>query len=319
MPTADPRILLLLPLLAGCWVNPDWDDLDNDGPLLALEWEPEEAEPIQFGGVERGFSVERMTRVTNVGRLDLSISDVLGPSRGFLLGLPAPVSVAAGESVDLPIIYAPDRAEVVTGFLQLRLETNAPEPPLLAVRANGLAAELDWNTLELLPDRDEPGCVQTALLLVENEGTRPAMIEAIGWEDVEGFTVTQAPEVPFELDPGAAAQVAVAWTRESPGNAIDRVELVTDPVYAAEPGPYMEAVADFARSATDVFSDGLGAPLPLSETPWSEGIELLVDGLPTSAWSYDPVAQTVTLNPAPLDGSIVTASYPVVEGCAAKK
>jgi len=55
----------------------------------------------------------------------------------------------------------------------------------------------------------------------------------------------------------------------------------------------------------------------LSDTPVQTTIEVLVDGVLTGNWTYDPLINSVVFDPAhiPAAGSIIDISYNILGGC----
>ena len=304
---------LLLLALSACW--PTGDDPEPP-PELAFElaWTPEESEPVLLGAVTAEETASVTTHVRNVGSGNMAVAGILGPTAGFSLAEDLPLWLEPGEEAELTVQYRPTRSEVVAGFMTLRTQPSVGDPPRLAVRAQGLAAVLAWSFVSVLPESAEPGCLQEASLVVANEGNLPATITDLAFEDDGDFFVSSSPDLPFTLDPGAAAQVGVAFTREAPGTAIDRVVVQTDPGYAAAEGPYMQAVAGFDRAVTDTFS--VSDVLYLSEPPWPPGLSVRVDGQPFVDWTFEDGPPRLLIDASTLaPGALLTADYPVVEGC----
>ncbi len=311
-------LALLLTLgLAGCWPPGGPGGSPTPPPALSFElaWWADDGEPLEFGAVTQTEATTLTTRVSNVGSGNMAVAGLTGPSSGFGFLEELPLWLEPGDEVELPLQYSPTRPEIVAGFLSLRTQPQVLEPPTLAVRAQGLAAQLDWSRSSLLPDSTEPGCPQEVTLVLRSAGSLPTTVTALDMEDVDSdFFIVSAPELPATLDPGATAEVVLGFQRESPGTAIDRVLPTTEPAYANDPGPFLQGFAAFDRTVADTFAPA--DELLLSEVPWPEGIAVQVDALPWSDWSYAAEPARVLLDASTLpDDAVITVEYPVVEGC----
>lgn len=312
-----PAVLAALGLLAACGSDPWADDPPpDDVPFFELSWTADEGEPLSFGSVRREERVTRTTTVHNGGSVDVLVDGVLGPGGGFTLDEDPPVEVPAGGSAEVTVAYSPWFSESVAGFLELRYRPNVGTSPTLAARAQGLAASLEWTVLADLPEATEPECVHEVRLRLESSGLLPVTITDFGFEDEEGFTLTQAPDLPFTLDPGASAEVALTWSFPDVGTAIDRLVPVTEPEYAADPGPYLQGVALFQHEVFDTFAPA--DELVLSEAPWVPGIGVIVDSAPWTDWTYAADPPRVVLDSAALPSvDEILVVYASPRGCAA--
>ena len=101
----------------------------SGSPLPAV---PEET--VEFGEVVVGESGSATVVVTNTGDEALVVSGVSG-SPGFSLG--SALTVPAGDSADLDLVFTPAAAGIVQA--ELDLQTNSPLAATVAVSANGVS------------------------------------------------------------------------------------------------------------------------------------------------------------------------------------
>ncbi len=243
----------LLAALVGC---PGSADPPPTELSFELDWTADGGEPLAFGAVRCLEAAVLPTTVTNVGSASVAVTGIAARGSGFRLLEQTPLWLSPGDSAELSVEYRPSGNEVVAGFLELETRPPLLLPPVLAVRGQGLAAELAWTVLEDLPEGGEPGCPQVARLRLESTGPLPVTVSALGFEGDNDFSLGDAPELPFTLDPGASAEVSMVFDRSAPGTDIDRIVPQTDPAYAATAGPFLQGFAAFVRAATDTFDLG---------------------------------------------------------------
>jgi hypothetical protein len=75
-------------------------------------------DPYDFGFVKVGCSLRSGVNLANVGTAPLSVSSIVPTSPAFTVEPPAlPLSIAAGESVDVPVVFTPPAEMPYTGQL----------------------------------------------------------------------------------------------------------------------------------------------------------------------------------------------------------
>lgn len=197
----------------------DKDAFDVEIPVLSGESGAEivvSPSTLDFGVVEAGGTAARDVNITNIGQVDLVISNVAvegSPDFGARLGerdllgdlADDPVVVGRGASITIQATYAPPSLGPDTG--ELRITSNDPNQPVAVInlRANGAVPCLQVvpDSIEfaagLIVDDPEGETPNRRTVTIENCGTTALQVDAI---EIEGgddaFRLTE-PFEPFEL------------------------------------------------------------------------------------------------------------------------
>lgn len=207
-------------VLAGC------DDDDGEGQIRLFERGELVAAPtsLTFSAASPGSPQTLAVQAQNVGDgplgdLTIEISPAGGP---FALADGAPEagrSIAAGESVPIPIIYAPDDETADQGSLRIRASGQEVVVPLTSVPPR-LELQCQPDPLQVRVDTaDTPG---SATLQVLNIGTLPAQIEGV---EVSLSNFTAQVETPASVAPTETLDIEIGFTAVRPGREDAQVLL----------------------------------------------------------------------------------------------
>lgn len=161
---------------------------------------------VPFGETEvKTFTVE------NVGdaRLDIDAINLSEAGAFTILADGFPISVEPGQIFDVDVLYAPTTTEDLGRAFVLSNDPDSPEVPVdLIATAGSPRLEItplvhDFESLPVF-------CRDSVELSLTNVGS--ARLEVTDLTQVgEGYTIEDAPDLPFELDPGDAEEVVVTF------------------------------------------------------------------------------------------------------------
>jgi hypothetical protein len=181
--------------------------------------------PLDFGFVQAGASETRTLRLTNVGNVSVMLPAAVIANPGTPPAFSIPDggwtggTLAPGESVDLPVSFAPPQAARFEGEIDFTFSDSSNEIPIALVGYGGGAAltcaprTLDFGvaptgmttTLPLIcttTGSDVPG--QADLILASVASDNPA------------FTVQSNPPPPIDLVAGRSVQIDVTYDPNAP-------------------------------------------------------------------------------------------------------
>jgi len=163
--------------------------LDN----VSLQEQPQNqprlsAEPLalDFGTVFVGSSAARTVTVHNAGTATTTVNAVQTSSGQFAVTMTTPFSVAAGNSVTLPVSFTPTAAGSISG--DVTVYSNASDNPVITVGCDGVAI---LPGLSVTPARfdftSQPGTAVTATMRLANSSELPVnwnLFSSGGWLSV---------------------------------------------------------------------------------------------------------------------------------------
>ncbi|MDP7111924.1 MAG: choice-of-anchor D domain-containing protein, partial [Myxococcota bacterium] len=239
-------------------------------PEPAIAWSPSS---LDWGAVLSGQSITKVVTLSSVGTSDLDVLSVYlatGTSADFyLVGNPAPVSLAPGAVTEVQVSYAPSDAAPDAG--NLMISSNDPDTPQAMVPLTG---ELEQAPdIELIPTHlafDQPG--------VGNEQTMDAQIWNVGDLDLELGTLTTVGSVEFTLDQDPSLEVI------APGESTTVVVRYAPTDTTADNGSVLIPSNDPDEDPA-VLTLSAPAPYPIIEAdPWSVDFGDVKIGTSSSEW-----------------------------------
>jgi hypothetical protein len=182
---------------------------------------------IAFGSVQTGSSQQQSATLTNTGGTGVTISQASVTGTGFSLsGLALPVTLAAGQSTNLTITFAPQAAGSVTG--SVTITSNAPNPTLtVSLAGTGTSpGALTANPTSLSFGSVQAGNSNTLSEVVTNTGGSNVTISqdtvtGSGFS-VSGFTP------PLTLTPGQSYTFSAIFAPQSAGNATGNISITSN-------------------------------------------------------------------------------------------
>lgn len=130
------------------------------------------AASVSVGGVNVGSTGSQTFSVTNTGSADVNLSSLTSSAAVFTASGPTfPMSLAAGQSVSVKVVFAPTAAGNASGTITLASDaSNAPTA--IAVTGTGVAAAVA-PTISSQPTAQSVVAGQTATFAVTANGTAP--------------------------------------------------------------------------------------------------------------------------------------------------
>ncbi|MCP4808237.1 MAG: choice-of-anchor D domain-containing protein [Proteobacteria bacterium] len=255
--------------------------------------------------------------IHNKGDCELHVDDVdITAGEAFSVSaLEWPV-VDPGDSVELPVTFTPVEPGIESGTLHI--ESDDPFDPELEI---GLVGELSSGGLEVDTDSIDVGvvlvgCTVDTSFTVTNVGSGPVTVDGVAWETASDEFSAASDTVPVDLASGTSLDVVV---RYEPADAYEDVVYVrvtsNDPsnpelvVTAIGQGSYDEHLLD-----EFVQSGGQRAFL-LSAIPVENTLDVRVEGVMVSGWSFDGSAVVFDEDNVPNDGAAISVEYAKQPNC----
>ncbi len=239
-------------------------------PEPAIAWSPSS---LDWGAVLSGQSITKVVTLSSVGTSDLEVLTVYlatGTSSDFyLVGNPAPVTLAPGAVTEVQVSYAPSDEAPDAG--NLMISSNDPDTPQAMVPLTG---ELEQAPdIELIPTTlafDQPG--------VGNGLTMDAQVWNVGDLDLElgALSMAGSPEFSLDADPSmevvAPGEFTTVVVRYAPTDATADMGTVLIPSNDPDENPAILALT-------------APAPYPIIEAdPWSVDFGDVKIGTTASEW-----------------------------------
>ncbi|MFB6371515.1 MAG: choice-of-anchor D domain-containing protein, partial [Bradymonadaceae bacterium] len=232
-------------------------------PCMCPEKNPRLRAPerIAFANVRAGGAVDEVVELRNEGDEILEIAEI-GVSEGDEDELrefrpaddwPAQTQIAAGESIELGITYAPKNGETDTGHLWL--ETNDPREEKqhaeISLQAQDMSPRLVVSS-EVVFSAVKPGSESSQRLTVQNQGQSALQLDKIRRTGSNTFGVRRSDGAPVSTVEGAVLQ---------PGDSVDLQVSFVPEDDAPEYGELILHTDDSERPQTTVqLSGNTGTP-----------------------------------------------------------
>jgi hypothetical protein len=184
---------------------------------------------LDFGAVAVGESIELTLTVSNSGGSSLLVSDVQSSNPAFAVDGDTQFEVNAGTARVVMVRFAPTVEGPAQGTLSIL--SNAPSPAVqVALSGAGKPALVEGPHIVLEPQQLNFGSVPVGqtpriLLTVMNHGTEALVVHDIRIP-LAIFAVVG--DVPFEVQPSAARQVAVRYRPTAEGVHSTRISVLSN-------------------------------------------------------------------------------------------
>ena len=173
---------------------------------------------VTFGNVQVGGTAARQEVLTNSGTAPVSISQISVTGSGFSVnGVSLPLSLTAGQSISLNVVFNPQLAGQASG--NLSISSNASNP-LLAIPLTGNSASLGLlgvSSSSLSFGSVQVGSSQALPGTLTNSGGSSLMVSQANVTGA-GFNVSGL-TLPLTLAPAQTATFAVGFNPQSAGAA----------------------------------------------------------------------------------------------------
>jgi hypothetical protein len=177
---------------------------------------------VSFGNVQMGTTQTKNATVTNTGQSTLTISQIAVTGSGFsVTGITVPVTLAAGDSVSLSVLFAPAANGAVTGNIAFTTDTGTVNLPLsgAGVAAGDLTASpssINFGSVVI-------GSATSQTVTLTNNGSSNVTITAAAASGT-GFSLSGL-TLPLTLAPTQTATFSVAFAPTISGSASGNVAL----------------------------------------------------------------------------------------------
>lgn len=193
---------------------------------------------IGFPAVRPGSSQTQSLVVSNRGLASGTISSIAVSGSDYANGLPAPVSVPAGQEISIPITFSPKARGLSTGAINLdlgassasfRLEGAGAAPEFVvayALRIDGNARPLaNGGRLTFTPT--PATATATAEVIVANQGNGAGSVRSISLTGL-GFQLASLPLLPATIEPGQSLRFLVQFNPRQIGSYSGAIRIEVD-------------------------------------------------------------------------------------------
>jgi hypothetical protein len=184
------------------------------------------ATAVDFGAVVVGQDATQNAVVT--AQQDATITAVTGEGAGFAVGglPPLPASLAAGESLSIPVVFAPTEAGGYLGALAITTSAGSSAVSLSG-SGQSAGASLAVTPKSLAFEGIPPGDFETLDLVVSNAGASPLEFTDVGAPSAP-FTATGLPAAGDVVLPGDSVTLSVVYAPVASGMYSDAIALKTN-------------------------------------------------------------------------------------------
>jgi hypothetical protein len=171
---------------------------------------------ITFGNVQVGTSQSQTDTLSNTGSTSLTLSQATVSGAGFsITGLTPPITLAAGQSTNVNIVFSPTSAGSATGTLSLAND-GSNNPLSIALSANAVTAgSLSGNPASFSFGSVQLGTSQTQTETLNNGGSVSVTITQASATGA-GFSYAGL-TLPLTLAPGQSSTFGVIFAPASAG------------------------------------------------------------------------------------------------------
>lgn len=183
---------------------------------------------LDFWEVASDETAELSFRITSVGEAQLALTELVLDEGPFSLVEPPELSLdlEPGDWIDVTVAYSPTSSEEQSAEVLVRsTDPEAPEVPVLLL-GEGLAPWLVIDPEEHDFGELPAGCDAEVELTLQNQGEEDLELEAL---EAEGITLSEGPDLPLALAPGAWTTVTLTWTAVEGDASATLVAVSNDP------------------------------------------------------------------------------------------
>jgi hypothetical protein len=180
---------------------------------------------ISFGNVVIGNTNSQPITLSNTGNAGLTISGATISGSGFsMTGIPAPLTLAAGQSSMATVNFAPQGTGNVTGSISF-VSNASTSAYAISLSGTGLAAnaQLSANPTSLSLGNVALKSTSTQTFTLTDVGNSSVNVSQIGVSGT-GFS-TSGPTLPLTLSPGQSTNVSVVFAPTGYGSFTGSVSI----------------------------------------------------------------------------------------------
>ncbi|MCP4918532.1 MAG: choice-of-anchor D domain-containing protein [Proteobacteria bacterium] len=274
---------------------------------------------LDLGSVVIGDAASATLELHNLGTEDLLLSEVsLLDGDVFELGSVDTLTVVPGEHATLEVSFEPSAPGLATDTIVVS-STDPDEPTVeVALSGLGLGGELSLSPTEHDFGGPYIGCTETVDVQIDNTGTDVATVSSVSFSTASTELVVDLREadngpLPWSLAVGASALVSVSYAPVD--EYADLGYLTVDSGSGGELATLAGQGVLYGTNVDVHEQVGAGTSFALSSIPVAATVEVFIDGVMASGWSYDAKANAVVFKKAPAHGATVEISYALPGPC----
>jgi hypothetical protein len=271
---------------------------------------------LSFGNVSVGGSASQTVTISNGGTAALTINSLAPSGAGYsMIGITAPITVNAGQSIPFTATFAPTSAGVSTGGVSAT--SNAPNSPqAMSFTGTGVtsASALNANPTSIAFGNVNVGANSSQNIVLSNAGAASVTISQISTIGT-GFS-SSGITVPITLTAGQSATLATKYAPASAGGASGSVTVTSN---ASNPnlaisltGTGIQTQPQIAANPTSVAFGNVvvGGSLPQTITLSNSGNAALnITQITAAGTGYSVTGFTLPISIAPGASSPITATF----------
>ena len=208
---------------------------------------------LSFSGVNAGSSSSKSVTITNSGNTAVTISKVTVNAKDFAIsGITTPITLAAGQSASLGVMFSPTAAENVTG--NIAVATSQGASSVIAVSGTGLQAGLTITPASASFGNVTVGSPSTQSIQLMNSGTGSLTVTQVSVTG-GGFSIGTL-SMPLHINAGQSANLSVEFAPTSALTTGGSITIVSNapnsPALIALTGTGVAATQTLSFSTTSV-------------------------------------------------------------------
>ncbi|MBI5684477.1 MAG: choice-of-anchor D domain-containing protein [Verrucomicrobia bacterium] len=193
---------------------------------------------LAFGSLSVGTPASQSVTLRNSGTASATVSSLaLGGSADFKMatGTPAtPLTVAAGGTVTLSVVYTPSVASAASGTLTIASNDPANPQIAIALSGTGTASHMTVSPVALDFGSSTVGTTVTRTTTVSNSGNAAGSVTALSLTGSTDFSLASTnPALPITVQPNASVTITAVYRPTAAGAASGALQVVTDDPSAA--------------------------------------------------------------------------------------
>jgi Abnormal spindle-like microcephaly-assoc'd, ASPM-SPD-2-Hydin len=181
---------------------------------------------LSFGSVSMGSSSSQSVSISNTGNSSVTISQISLSGTGFSdTGVTLPVAIAAGQSITVPITFAPTAAGASSG--SMTVVSNATNSPMtISLSASGMQPQIAVVPSSVSFGNVTEGVTNTQTVTLSNPGSANLIVSQASLSG-SGFTETGI-ALPLTIAPGGSSSFTISFDPSSAGTIAGTLLLTSN-------------------------------------------------------------------------------------------